>query len=423
MQYKQCSNCTFYDSLIESCRKLGDITYNETECDAYVRNRIDLEKHTVTPPEIPGSVPPPFSKDKPKVEASATHNIYIYRNNQKYGPYDDKALVMYVNRGQILRQDEAEDTDTGEKNTVKYFLKKKNLKTNVEHAGNIFKQLAHIGRELIIPTQSFKKSEWKKDHRLITLSLMGLIPTCLMGLPLLFEFDYAVFYCVALYFSIIWGMFFYYLFKSDQVSIKTTLMVFFAEQILVFTVWDLLGLPNFNPFYIFTEEGVIFPLDMVGYVLGVGLSEEFAKLIPLLFIAHFSKKPLLPQTLVFYGLMSGIAFGVYEGVEYQMTVNIELDYSSSFFMNIARLTSLPFLHASWCGIAAYFVAFAKLYPRYRISLYLLALIIPPILHGLYDTFCSYDLFFFIAIAIAFTGIIFLTTYIKQGVNYQSKLRN
>ena len=26
--------------------------------------------------------------------------------------------------------------------------------------------------------------------------------------------------------------------------------------------------------------------------------------------------PLIPQTLVFYGLMSGIAFGVFEGVQY-----------------------------------------------------------------------------------------------------------
>lgn len=347
--------------------------------------------------------------------------IYIHRNNQKYGPYDNQSLVMYVNNGQILRQDVAEDAATGEVNTVKYFLKKNNLKTNVAHAGNIFSQLAHIGRDLIVPTENFKKSAWKQDHRLIVLALIGLIPTCLMGLPLIFEFEYGVFYCVALYFSIIWGVFFYYLFKSDQVSIKTTMLVFFGEQILVFTVWDIFGLPDLNLFYLLCDT--FFPLDMIGYIFGVGLTEEFAKLLPLLIIAKCAKKPLLPQTLVFYGLMSGIAFGVFEGVQYQIEVNSELDYSSSFFMNIARLTSLPFLHATWCGIAAYFIAFAKLYPRYRLSLYMLALMIPPVLHGLYDTFCSYDLLFFISIFIGFVGVIFLTTYIKKGTNYQSKLRN
>ena len=100
----------------------------------------------------------------------------------------------------------------------------------------------------------------------------------------------------------------------------------------------------------------------IGFILGVGLTEELAKLIPLLFISSKSKQPLIPQTLVYYGLMSGIAFGVYEGVHYQLSVNSTLEYSASFFHNIARLTSLPFMHAIWCGIAGYFVAFAKLYP-------------------------------------------------------------
>ena len=65
--------------------------------------------------------------------------------------------------------------------------------------------------------------------------------------------------------------------------------------------------------------------------------------------------------------------------------NAELDYTSSFFLNIARLTSLPFLHAIWCGIAGYFSAFAMLYPKYRRSLYFLAIAIPALLHGIYDT--------------------------------------
>ena len=116
-------------------------------------------------------------------------------------------------------------------------------------------------------------------------------------------------------------------------------------------------------------------------------------------------------------------FGVFEGVQYQMGVNAELEYSSSFFMNIARLTSLPFLHAIWCAIAGYFISFANLYPKYRISLYFLAIAIPAVIHGLYDTFCGSYLGMLIALPITFTGVIMLMTYLKQGVNYQSKLRN
>ena len=105
-------------------------------------------------------------------------------------------------------------------------------------------------------------------------------------------------------------------------------------------------------------------------------TEEFGKMVPLLIINRKSKEPLYPRTLVFYGLMSGIAFGVFEGVQYQVTFNTQLDYTSAFYSNIARLTSLPFLHAIWCAIAGYFVAFANLYPKYRRSLYFLALAIP-----------------------------------------------
>lgn len=121
--------------------------------------------------------------------------------------------------------------------------------------------------------------------------------------------------------------------------------------------------------------------------------------------------------------MAGIAFGVYEGVGYQTSVNTQLDYTGAFFMNIARLTSLPFLHAIWCGIGGYFIAFANLYPKYRISLYFLSLAIPALLHGLYDTLCGYSVLIFIAVGVCFIAVLLLMTYLKQGVNYQSKLRN
>lgn len=175
-----------------------------------------------------------------------------------------------------------------------------------------------------------------------------------------------------------------------------------------------------NPFYILLN--LSFPLDALGYIFGVGLTEEFAKALPLLILARKARQPLLPQTLVYYGLMSGIGFGVFEGVEYQTTVNIDLDYTSAFFMNIARLTSLPFLHAIWCGIAGYFIAFAKLYPKYRISLYVLAIAIPAVLHGIYDTFCGSTLGLLVAVPVMAVSVLLLITYLNRSVNYQSRLR-
>ncbi len=344
--------------------------------------------------------------------------VYILRNNKQYGPYDKQVLLSYVNEGQILLCDKVHIISTGETSTVRQFLRSNNLRYSIKHGGSLMCQLRKIGSELIIPKQTIVSRDWTKDKRLLLLALVGLTPSALMLMPMS---GYVTFYMVSLYFAIVWGMFFYYFFRTPQVSLPITISVFFITQIFVFLVWNLLGIPAFNPFYHFI--GSTFPLSLIGFVLGVGLSEEVAKAIPLLIIGNRAKEPLVPQTMVYYGLMSGIAFGVFEGVQYQTSVNIQLDYTSAFFMNIARLTSLPFLHAVWCGIAGYFIAFARLYPKYRLSLYLLSISIPAVLHGVYDTFCGSLLGMVIALPTTFMGVILLMTYLKQGVNCQSKLRS
>lgn len=58
--------------------------------------------------------------------------------------------------------------------------------------------------------------------------------------------------------------------------------VFFLTQLCVFVVWDLMGLHKLNPFYLFTN--IAFPINVLGFVLGVGMTEELAKMIPLLLI-------------------------------------------------------------------------------------------------------------------------------------------
>ena len=127
--------------------------------------------------------------------------------------------------------------------------------------------------------------------------------------------------------------------------------------------------------------------------------------------------------------MSGIAFGVYEGVNYQLGPNFQMlleneiseGYVFSYLSNIARLTSLPFLHAIWCGIASYFVAFAFLYPRFRIALYSLAILVPAIIHGLYDYLCINVPFTLITIPGVLIGVVLLMVYLNIKYDFHSKL--
>ena len=103
--------------------------------------------------------------------------IYVKRNNQEFGPYDESTLLTYVNSGQILRSDSARNDATNEENTVKYFLKKAGLKPKVPHKGHLFHQLAMIGGELILPKSTIISKQWLSDKRLLLLALIGLFPT------------------------------------------------------------------------------------------------------------------------------------------------------------------------------------------------------------------------------------------------------
>lgn len=345
-------------------------------------------------------------------------NYYIYRNSKAYGPFSSDVLAQYVTTGQVLKCDSAyEENNPNDIQTIGYFLKKEGRKTNVASAGSLIKQMQDIGKELIIPKDLFSKSHWKSDRKLLVLAIIGLTPLGLIPFVLGIGSTLVTFYAISLYFATIWGVFFYYLFKTPQVTLKRTLLVFIVTQVFIFLFFGV-GLNQYvNPIYFLGHENGFF-LNLIFYIFAVGVTEELSKQVPLYILEARTKEPIIPQTLVYYGLMSGIAFGVFEGVEYQLTVNMELDYGDSFFMNIARLTSLPFLHAVWAGIGAYFISFAHLYPKYRFSLYTLAVFVPAFLHGVYD-----GTGWIISLPITIISILLLMLYLKQGVNMQSKLRS
>lgn len=351
---------------------------------------------------------------------------YVYKGEDLLGPFTLEDMQVFVHSGLLLTRDLSFKADASEdERSVKDFLTTAGLSCKVEHRGSLGSQIKSIGKELILPPSVFTEKPWKSDNRLLVLSLVGLTLSVVMALlPILTPS--IVFYIVALYFSAIWALFFNYLFKTSQIKWKISIAVFLICQAVVFLVWDIFGLPSLNPFYQLLEAGN--PLfSLLAYIFGVGLTEEFFKLVPILIILHFSKDVLTPQTMVYYGLISGVSFGVYEGVQYQMGANFQVlsdttlaqGYVISFFFNIARLTCLPFLHAILCGIASYFSSFAYLYPRYRLSLYVLAITVPAILHGLYDFFANISSL--LTIPIILISVILLMVYLRINYSFHSKL--
>lgn len=339
---------------------------------------------------------------------------YVIRNNQRFGPYSLEALKTYVEEGKILMSDQASPEHALQiTQSVRSVLKQHHIPVRVRSSGSVFSQIGAIGKELILPGWNFIRNDLIKDKKLIWLASIGLAPAFLIT----FTFgSLLTYYAISLYFSLIWGIFFYYLFSTRQVSTGRTVALFFITQVTAFILVNLQSLPPLSFLYALTESGNIFG-RLLGYILGVGFTEEMIKALPLLFILRTAKEPLVPQTLVYYGLISGIGFGVLEGVHYQITINSTLSYDAAFFMNVARLTCLPFLHAIWAGIAGYFISFANIIPKYRQGLYTLAILIPAVLHGIYDVL-GWSL---PGLASTLFSVLLLIYYLKKSRDYQSKL--
>ncbi len=339
--------------------------------------------------------------------------IYIIRNQHEYGPYEASDIARYVEEGRLLLNDRARDAESDVEGTVEEFLAARGIRPRVRNRGSLMEQLRYIGHAFIFPKDDMERHHIMEDKRLLILAVVGLSLSIIMLLPI---GGYLVFYAVSLYFATIWGLFFAYFFRTRQISKSKAVSTFFLTQLGVFVIFS--GLNELNFFYAFTSAP--FPLSILGYILGIGLTEEFAKMIPLLVLERRAREPQLPQTMVFYGLMAGIAFGVFEGVQYQTSINIRADYTTAFVLNIARLTSLPFLHAVWAGICGYFVGMAGLYPQYRKSLYVLALAIPATLHGLYDLFAGS--FYLVSLVIAFLSVFLLMAYLRRSNALRERLR-
>ncbi len=338
---------------------------------------------------------------------------YVVRNSQQYGPYSIDALKSYVEDGKILLADQIVSSNAPKKETVRDVFNQHKVTINIASAGSIPQQLNQIGKDLLAPGLSFIKKDLIKDQKVLYLAFIGLAPAFLITFTLA---SYITFYAIALYFSIIWGVFFFFMFKTKQVDGKKTILLFFTTQVAAFVLTSVQSFPPMSYLYALTESDSFFG-RLIGFIFGVGFTEELIKALPLFYFVRTAKEPLIPQTLVYYGLISGIGFGVLEGVLYQTTTNTTLEYSHAFFMNIARLTSLPFLHAIWAAIAGYFIAFANLYPKFRKALYLFAIAVPAILHGIYDVL-GWGL---LGLTSTLFSVFLLMFYLKKSSDYQNKL--
>jgi len=135
-----------------------------------------------------------------------------------------------------------------------------------------------------------------------------------------------------------------------------------------------------------------FPLSVCGYIIGVGLVEELAKALPLLWLIKL-RGPVNWRTACLWGLTSGIGFGIAEGVFYAERIYNGLASADAY---LVRFVSCVALHAIWSGSVGLGIIKAGSAirepndaPVYFVAL-MRVLAIPVILHGLYDVLLQYQ---------------------------------
>lgn len=286
---------------------------------------------------------------------------------------------------------------------------------------------------LLLPLEELRTFRWVENRTALSFAAVGLLPLVIFALfrsPAQFGNAY---WAMALYFSVLWAMFFYKALGAREARLGLAALSFFSSGILsisalllFYRVWPM------NVLLRWTLDSREFVVQWLGFLFGVALPEELCKALVLLFVAR-RFAPQSPRAMLFYGLMAGLGFGIYEAVKYQSVHNFTFAWEKArqnpdqsavaramadyYLLNLIRLTTLPFLHAIWGGIAGYFIGFAEQYPPRRIALLIVAIGLPTLLHGCYNAFSGS----FVAMIIALASVVALVLYFAKSVDFENLL--
>jgi RsiW-degrading membrane proteinase PrsW (M82 family) len=227
---------------------------------------------------------------------------------------------------------------------------------------------------------------------------------------------------IALYSALLWAMFVYRLFAGRDLGFAWAIgMVFVTCFVMVPILQIYLSVPPDVTEWLITRK--LIALQLVGYVLGVGVREEMTKALPLLVLAAFTTRMKNPLSGLVLGFMSGIGFAVAENVLYvYKTVSSAVSMTQEtghlanllvpVYNNVIRMAMGPFVHGCLAGIFGYFISLSTVDPRRRFFLLVAGLGLAASLHGLYDTVVGYSPL--VALLVQAMTYVLLMTYILKA---------
>lgn len=227
------------------------------------------------------------------------------------------------------------------------------------------------------------RATWRN---IAVVAVMGIAPLALVAANQ--SNEYRAFWALGIYFSALWAIFFGAAFHSTGIRWRKALFVYFGTTIVGMTLLGFALLLNIEAIRSHLVNAANPAISIPSSILFIGIPEELTKALVLFAMWRWWGVGLL-RTFLFYGMISGLGFGVYEGVDYQAGPYLAYahktgDYGGYYLESVLRLTSLPFFHAVWAGTSAFLIWFAARIPSARGGFLTIAILLPAIFHGTYD---------------------------------------
>lgn len=226
---------------------------------------------------------------------------------------------------------------------------------------------------------------------------------------------------LGLYFSALWALFFASAFRATGIGWRLGLAAYFGTTLVAMTLLLVSLALNIEllrgPLVAARSMWIAVP----SAIAFIGFPEELTKALVLFAIWRYAGRLPALRAFLFYGLISGLGFGIKEGVHYQLGPYTAAASKSGAFAgfyldSVLRLTSLPFFHAVWTGIAAWLIWFAARIPSARAGLLVLAILIPATFHGLYDALV--DRAPVLALVVVGLSIVLLGIYAASAAQFE-----
>jgi protease PrsW len=203
---------------------------------------------------------------------------------------------------------------------------------------------------------------------------------------------------IGLYFAVLWAFVIRALIGLEAFKIRNIVIpAIFTSVVGIFLVLKLQGFPIIKQLYNATEISFD-PLRLLGFVGGVGLLEEAAKILPIFWLCFYAKEIGRPKEAAFYAAISGLSFGVAEAASYSLkyaqdnadfAIQTGIAGSGNYIISqFLRVITLPLLHAAFSGIVGYYLGLALGKASQVRKMLIIGLAVGAILHGLYDFFAG-----------------------------------